>query len=478
MRVRATTLIALSCVSCATFGAPRHERTNVLFIIADDLTASALACYGNEQCKTPNLDRLARRGVRFTRAYCQYPVCGPSRAALMSGLYPQANGVQSNGGAGKLAEALGERPTLGQHFIENGYYTARVSKIYHMRVPGDITAGVDGPDHVASWTERFNCKGPEWMTAGDFEALSNERLKRDPDKHYGLGFGTAFYVVRASPDAARQADAQAADKAIELLRAHRDEPFFLALGLVRPHVPLVAPESYYRSYPAQQMKLAPSREGDQDDIPEAGISHYTSERRGLEDPETKRKVLSAYYAAVTFMDSQVGRVLDELDALGLAQNTVVVFSSDHGYHLGEHDFWQKLSLHEESARIPLIIAAPGVAPAECASLVEQIDLYPTLAELAGLAVPPHCQGKSLTALLDHPSRSVRDAAYTLCMGAHLLRTEHWAYMEYADGEIELYDMRADPLQFTNLARIPEHAGTVRELGRRLQAKLARLLPES
>jgi iduronate 2-sulfatase len=457
--------------ACVSVSAPAEERPNVLFLIADDLSSFALSSYGNEQCSTPNIDRLARRGVRFTRAYCQYPVCGPSRAALMSGLYPQANGVLGNGDAGKLTKALEGRPSLGEHFIAQGYYSARVGKIYHMSVPGDITAGVDGPDHAASWTERFNCPGPEWGTAGVHEHLSNETLRRDPDKHYGLGFGIAFYTVRASPGAARQPDEQAADRAIELLRLHRDEPFFLAVGFVRPHVPLVAPESYYEPYPPEGMQLAPSVAGDWDDIPEAGISHYNSVRRGLEESGTKRKVLSAYYASVAFMDEQVGRVLDELEALGLAENTIVVFTSDHGYHLGEHDFWQKLSLHEESARIPLVVAAPGVAPTESDALVEQIDLFPTLVELAGLPVPPHCQGESLADVLAGSTAGVREAAYSMTRSGHLLRTQRWAYMEYADGEAELYDMLADPRQFKNLARAPEHVATVETLAGELQAKL-------
>ena len=199
------------------------DRPNVLFIISDDLAAGALACYGNEQCSTPHIDRLAAAGTRFTRAYCQFPVCGPSRAALMSGLYPPTIGMRGNGDSRRFTEVLGERPSMTQHFRNNGYYTARVSKIYHMRVPGDITAGVDGPDHAASWTERFNCQGPEWMTEGEHEHLTNEKLNRDPHKHYGLGFGGAFYVVRGASDGAEQPDTQAATKAIELLEASESE---------------------------------------------------------------------------------------------------------------------------------------------------------------------------------------------------------------------------------------------------------------
>jgi len=449
-------------------------KLNVLFIIADDLTADGLACYGNAQCKSPELDRLASAGVRFTQAYCQYPVCGAARAALMSGRYAQAVGVTGNGAASKFTQNMGARQTMAQRFKDAGYFTARVSKIYHMRVPGDITAGVDGPDHAASWTERYNCQAPEWMTQGQHEHLTNEKLRRDPDRHYGLGFGGAFYVVRGESDGAEQPDVQAATKAIELMKAHRNEPFFLAVGLVRPHVPLVAPASYFKPYPAAQMKLAPKIEDDQKDIPSEGLSG-TSRSRGLQGKLLKQqKVLTGYYAAISFMDAQVGRMLKALDDLKLRKRTIVVFCSDHGYHLGEHDMWQKMSLHDESARVPLIISAPGFKPAVCKSLAEQIDIYPTLATLAGLTVPAHCQGVSLTPLLKDPQATVRDSAYCLRRGAHLLRTPRWAYMSYPRGGKELYDMQADPRQYKNLAGDPQHAATLADLQQQLTAKLKQI----
>jgi len=462
--------LALALAGCA---APR-TKPNVLFLISDDLSAEALACYGNAQCATPNIDRLARRGVRFSRAYCQYPVCAPSRAAIMSGMYPQAIGVDGNGGARKFDENLGERPSMGEHFKGAGYFSARVSKIYHMRVPGDITAGVDGPDHADSWDERYNCQGPEWATPGLHAMLSNETLNPVPDKHYNLGFGTAFYSVRARADGPRQPDAQAADKAIELLRAHQGEPFFLAVGFVRPHVPLVSPAEFYAPYRTADLSLPDTQAADWDDIPKPGISGYNSAARGLDVADRKREVLQAYYAAVTFMDAQVGRVLDELDDLGLADDTIVVFASDHGFHLGEHDFWQKLSLHEESARIPMIFAGPGIEPGESGALVEQIDLYPTLASLTGLGIPDHCQGQDLSSVLQRDEESVREAAYCLKGGAHLLRTKDFAYIEYQQGEVELYDMRSDPQQFTNLAEVASYAETRAALAEALRRKLAEI----
>jgi len=451
------------------------DQPNVLFIISDDLGSQSLGCYGNTQCKTPNIDALAARGVRFNRTYTQYPVCGPSRAALMSGMYAQVIGVTSNGASNRFTKNLGNRPSMSQHFINHGYHAARVSKIYHMRVPGDITAGVDGPDHAASWTERFNCRAPEQWTQGKHEHLTNERLKPDPKRaiHYGLGYGGAFYVVRGESDGAEQADHKAAAKAVELLqqRAKDQKPFFLAVGLVRPHVPLVAPASFFESYVADQMKLPPGMANDWDDIPKAGISK-NSVRSGLTTKLKKQQVLEAYYASVTYMDAQVGKIVRAVDRLGLRDNTIIVFTADHGYHLGEHEFWQKMSLHEESTRIPLIIHTPGRKPGESPALSQQIDIYPTLAELCGLPVPKHVQGKSLVAAMDDPQHVVHESVYCLRgRNDHLLRTDRWALIRYGNGSKELYDMRTDPYQFKNLATDPAHKTTLTELLSQLDSKL-------
>ena len=278
-----------------------------------------LSCYGNRQCQTPAIDRLAAQGLRFERAYCQFPVCGPSRAALMSGMYPQAIGVTGNGSSARFTANLGQRPSFAEHFKDHDYFTARVSKIYHMRVPGDITAGVDGPDHTDSWTQRFNCQAPEWMSRGGHSHLSHEQLRRDPDQHYGLGFGSAFYVVKGETDGADQPDVLAADKAIELLADRGESPFFLAVGLVRPHVPLVAPAEFYEPYPPSEMQLPPRWSDDWSDIPRAGISHNSARIGVAGNDDKQRQILSAYYASVAFMDHQVGRIVSALDRLGITE---------------------------------------------------------------------------------------------------------------------------------------------------------------
>lgn len=466
--------LLLSCHTPRKTQDPLNSRPNILFVIADDLSAEALGAYGNRQCRTPNIDRLASQGIRFTRAYCQYPVCGPSRAALMAGMYPLKMDIMGNGASDKIQEVLRDKPSMAEHFKQNAYHTTRLSKIYHMRVPGDITAGVDGPDHAASWSERHNFQGAEWMTEGERIHLSNEKLKFQPDVHYNLGFGSAFYVVKGESDGREQPDFRATSKAIEIMKQHRknpEQPFFLAVGYIRPHVPLVAPASAYEPYTPSEMELPEKVAGDQGDIPKMGTPR-TSTSLGIEPGDQQQEVLSAYYASVSFMDQQFGRLLDALDAEGLAENTIVVFTSDHGYHLGEHDFWQKWSLHEESIRIPLIIAGPGIEFSESDALAEQIDLYPTLAQMAGLPLPPHVQGKSLVPLFNDPKASVREAAYSVTNNGSVIRTPEWAYMKYKDGSEELYDMNKDPQQYSNLAKIPNYQSKRDELRQLLQEKEA------
>src|SRR6478609_1606987 len=378
--------------------APAADRSqpNVLFIISDDLTATALSCYGNKICQTPNIDRLAAQGTRFTRCFCQGTYCGPSRASLLSGYYPHATGVL---GYTSPRPAIGERATWPQHFKNAGYYTARVSKIYHMGVPGGIEEGGDGRDHnggdgaddPASWTEKFNSPGPEWKALG-----TGETLEGNPDGKKPVVGGNTFVVVEADGDDLVHSDGKTATKAVELIEKHAGQPFFLAVGFVRPHVPFVSPRKYYEPFlPYDSMTLPPKIAGDWDDIPKPGINYKTSENMKM-DVRRQKKAVGGYYAAVTFMDAQVGKVLDALEKSGQADKTIVIFTSDHGYHLGEHDFWAKVSLRDESAMVPLIISVPGKKPAVCHSLVELIDLYPTIARLCGLETQDRLQGNDFS----------------------------------------------------------------------------------
>ena len=449
---------------------------NVLFIISDDLTYTALSCYGNEVCQTPNIDRLADRGVRFTRAYCQGTYCGPSRASFMSGYYPHATGSL---GYANPRPKIGDRATWSQHFKDNGYYAARVSKIYHMGVPGGVEYGGDGRNHdhyngaddEASWTERYNSPGPEWKAKGD-----GETLEGNPDGKKPVVGGNTFVVVEADGDDLVHSDGKTAQKAAALLKKHKDERFWLGVGFVRPHVPFVAPRKYYPPFkPYDKMVLPPKIPGDWADIPKPGINYKTSENMKM-DIRRQKKAMGGYYASVAYMDAQVGVVIDALEENGLADDTIVIFTSDHGYHLGEHDFWAKVSLRDESSGVPLIICVPGKKPAVCNSLVELLDLYPTTAALCGLPAQDRLQGKDISSLLDDPDQEVRDAAFSVApmRKGFLLRTQEHTYIQYgedAKGGIELFDLKKDPNGYTNLVNDPAHAETVTSFRKQMDQKL-------
>jgi len=284
--------------------------------------------------------------------------------------------------------------------------------------------------------------------------------------------GNTFVVVAADGDDMVHSDGKTSAKACELIAQHKDKPFFLAVGFVRPHVPFVSPKAYHKAFPWEAMVLPGKIPDDWDDIPKPGINYKTSVNMQM-DVTRQKKAIAGYYAAVTFMDTQVGKVLDALERAGLHDKTIVIFTSDHGYHLGEHDFWAKVSLRDESAQVPLIISVPGRKPAVSHSFVELLDLYPTTASLCGLEIPARLQGKDLTPVLDNPAYEVRDTAFSVAGTSKglLLRDDHWAFIQYgedAQSAVELFDMKMDPKQYTNLANSPAHASVVASF----KAKLA------
>tara|TARA_R110000851_G_scaffold109631_3_gene232063 strand:- start:3694 stop:5172 length:1479 start_codon:yes stop_codon:yes gene_type:complete len=446
----------------------KSNKPNVLFIIADDLTATAVSSYENKMSHTPNIDNLAAEGTKYTRAYTQYPVCGPSRASLMFGYYP--NATTTYGYVSGRENVGPSRKSLTQLFKDNGYYTARVSKIYHMGVPIDIETGSNGQDDEASWTERFNSQGPEWTAEGEAELVQNNPYGLKPRKG-----GNVMTIVKADGDDLAHSDGKTAEKAVELIKQHKNNPFFLAVGLVRPHVPFVAPSKYFEPYPHEQMVLPPKVENDWDDIPARGINYVTSVNGEMSE-EQEKKAVAGYYASVAYMDAQVGKILKTLKEEGLEDNTIVVFTSDHGFHLGEHRFWMKVSLHEESVRVPLIIKVPGKAPAVCNSFSELLDLYPTLADLAGIEASKGLQGKSLVKTLNNPQVEVRDFAFSVSQGgkSFLVRNHKWAYIQYdedAGAGMELFDMEYDTKQYNNLAHNPAYDDVVQEMQLKLTEKL-------
>ena len=457
------------------------QKPNVLFIISDDLN-TRIGPYMEIANHTPQLDRLAAEGVRFTRTYCQFPLCGPSRASLMSGLYPESNGVLNNndqpGSYRAETPSLADHPSLAGHFREQGYYTARVSKIYHMGVPGGIERGDPGGDDPDSWDYAYNVLGPETLSPGTLELLS------PGNPHYGSNF--ARMILKDGTENT-QTDYLAVSQAIAILENRAGEqiprgtnkqkvkpgaPFFLAVGLVRPHVPLIAPENCFTPYPEEEMRLPPLKIAD--NVPDEALRRQNMKIWKMNDLQ-KKQTIGAYMASVRFMDQQVGRLLDALDRLGLREETIVVFVSDHGYNLGEHDCWSKVSLWEGSVRIPLIISDPGSMESRgttCKTITQLIDLYPTLSELCGLQEeqPGILQGKSLYAYLKgEPSGSSESFAYTVSYGgsAASIRTERWRYTRWgegvATGNEELYDHLEDPEEHVNLAHDPELKQELTEL---------------
>jgi arylsulfatase A-like enzyme len=481
----------LTLGSAITSFAQQNEETrrpNILLIVSDDLN-TRIGPYMDIDNHTPHLNRLAAEGVTFSRAYCQYPVCGPSRSSFMSGLYPETNGVLSN--TGRLGNYRVETPELSDHpsmagfFRERGYYTARVSKIYHMGVPGGIERGAAGPDDPDSWDYAYNVLAPETLCQGELELLS------PINTHYGGNFSKM--IIPNELDYT-QADYLAASQAIAILenragkvpedgtnlqRLKRDDPFFLAVGFVRPHVPFVAPERNFELYPLDEMELPPVVVGD--NVPDEALRRQNDRIFGMDEIQ-KRKVIRSYMASVRFMDEQVGRLLDALDRLGIRDETIVIFLSDHGYNLGEHDCWSKVSLWEGSVRAPLIVSVPGSEFKDnhgttCKSIVEFIDLYPTVVDLAGMfsEIPEILQGKSLMDYIKDSDIIDPDSyAYSVTNGgqAGFLRTDRWRYSRWGEGiepgNEELYDHDNDPEEHVNLADDPGKLNVLEEMRKKYE----------
>ena len=432
---------------------PAERVTNILLIMSDDLKASALPAYGNTVCKTPNIDRLAKSGMVFERAYCQGLACSPSRPSMLRSIYPKSKATA---------------PTIGEHLQKHGMHTARVGKIFHMPVPHAQLDGSNGRDVAECWTERYNTKTAETFSPGLYRLLNSDIVTRKIEGRDAKGPNRMWATVETDKeDGSDQADYMVATKAVELLRERKKagKPFFLGVGFVRPHFPMVQPKKFFNMYPQQKMKIPPLIQGDLDDIPPAGRG---SDGKGLNEMEqSRRRMWQAYYGSVTFMDEQLGKVLDELDRLGLAGNTIIVLWGDHGFHLGDLGIWTKHTNYEQANRIPIFMVAPGVTKPRSSTkqLAESVDIFTTIAELAGLPAPSGPQpisGKSLVPVLKDPNHRVRDHAFHCyprgkAMG-RAIRTERYRMVEWKkpgakpeSAEYELYDYQEDPLERKNLA---------------------------
>ncbi len=478
--------------------APPARRPNVLFIVADDLN-TRIGCYGDPIVKTPSLDRLARAGVRFERAYCQFPLCNPSRVSLLLGRYPTTTETVDFAWPALLGR---DWVTLPEHFRQSGYRVRLLGKVYHYDkdLMGRWSAEeAPGDEYPPPWSA-----GKQWVRESqdihahmlaDLGRYEPHRTLTVPPPKFAAMLRTWANVfgpvsekeereaLAKKPKAYEwPADVKNAKAAIELLQAWKDsdQPFFLALGFYKPHVPLRAPKRFFDRYDPDKITLpvdfAPTPTAS-DSVPiyavRPNLDLFLDERV---TEKRAREAIAAYYACTSFMDEQLGRVLEALDRFGLSDRTIIVIWGDHGWHLGEKGMWAKGTLFEPSAHAPLIIVDPRrkTAGLACARVVEFVDVYPTLVELCGTRRPPGLEGQSLVPLLDDPAAAWNRPAFTLVAREDWLgrsvRTERWCYTEWDYGRrgAELYDLQADPNELNNLAKDPDVSGVVAELRKLLR----------
>ncbi len=471
--------VALSLVDASR--ATAAPKLNVLFIATDDWNAS-LACYGTPDMVTPNVDKFAKSAVQFNRAYCQFPLCNPSRSSMLTGRYPTTTGVLDNEGA--FRETHPDWVTLPQFFKNHGYITAATGKIYH--------GGIDDPD---SWTETVKPVPGKQRATDDQKAASaddrgriqatfvaapakaKKKSKQDPEK--------SDRAVVLEGDGQSHIDYHTAESGIALLEKYKDQQFFIAVGFHKPHSPPTAPQKFYDLYDASKIALPPDfqpRPTVPEGFPAASIPLRNGDLFINRDasPEAAREMIRPYRASCSWTDWNVGRVLDALDSLKLADNTVVVFFGDHGYHLGEKGKWSKHgSLFEVGARVPLVIRVPGAAGngKVCEKPVQLLDVYPTLVEACGFSVPSDLEGHSLMPLVNDPNTAWSHAGLTVKYSGQFgrsIRTDRWRYSDWEDGAAGavLFDEQNDPHEMENLVADPKYADVLSDL----KSRLARELP--
>ena len=469
------------------------RKRNVLFIAVDDLRPE-LGCYGVPVIKSPNIDALARRGTVFNRAYCQQAVCSPSRTSLLTGRRPDTTKIYDLQTHFRLT--LPDVITLPEHFKTHGYHTLGFSKIYH--------GGLDDPRSwsVPHWTPG----GPGYAKPETLEFLQKERqrllkegrdlrtrvLEKDPETGIALKVSQPRFRVRGpsweDPDVPDDTlpDGKTADAAIQALRTIKDKTFFLAVGFLKPHLPFVAPKKYFDLYPFESLSLA-ANPFPPKDCPDIALTNW-GELRAYSDIPQKgdlsrnkaTELIRGYYAATSYVDAQIGRILRELDELGLRDNTVIVLWGDHGWHLGEHGLWCKHTNFENATRSLLILSAPGQKNAgeKTNALAEFVDIYPTLCELCDLPIPKGLEGTSLAPVMKNPHRPWKKAAFSQyprgkVMG-YSVRTDSYRYTEWAEPRkdpvgVELYDHRTDPAENVNIADRAENKALVENLSKTLRA---------
>ena len=487
-------LIVALCVNVISFA--QQKKMNVLFIASDDMS-SDLNTFGNPDVFTPNFDRLAEMGVVFNKAYNQAPLCAPSRASLMTGYLPDKTGVYDLGPT--FREALPNAITLSQMFKNNDYYTCRIGKIYHQGVPNEI--GQAGHDDPESWTMTYNPIGKdktdEYKLVADVPILGTYLAMdcTDDELTDAISTNVALSILRQRTG---NATASAYDGYIQ--GRVNPQPFFIALGFFRPHIPYMAPKKYFDMYPLNKIKLYKNPENDWDNKPHAAA--WTLPLNGDTSEEQQKKAIQAYYACITFIDAQIGKLLNGLEEFGLMENTIVIFWSDHGYNLGEHGQWQKQTLFEKSSKQPLLISVPGFPKGTATdAIVQMVDIYPTLAEITGFDAPDDLAGHSLVPLLKDPDAEWNYPAFTLqirtlnpnaregqskysfnpnvrsnnrTIFGRSVRVKRYRYTEWDEGKLgsELYDYETDPKEFNNQANNPDYKSIVKELSEILHSNFS------
>jgi iduronate 2-sulfatase len=462
-RIVSVAVATVLLVAAAANGAKK----NVLFIAVDDLNCR-IGCYGDPIAKTPHIDRLAKRGVMFRNAYCQYPLCNPSRASLMTGLRPDTTRVYDL--QVDFRSTVPDVVTLPQLFRKNGYFVARVGKLYHYGVPREI--GTDGKDDAQSWEYKFNPIGRDKTEQSKIHLLTTGGYTNT------IGFGMAWLDMDG-PDE-DQTDAKGVSETIRLLEQHKDKPFFIGMGFFRPHTPWIAPKKYFDLYPPESITLPARDPASEKALPDIA-RNIRPDDYGLSEKDLKDCV-RAYYASVSFVDAQIGRLTEALERIGLSDSTLIVLWSDHGFLLGEHGQWQKQLLFDPSPHTPLVIYDPAAKGngAACDRPVELLDLYPTVADWAGLEKPQVLEGHSLQPLLespmsaewDHPafSQVTRMKNKKRIMG-YSVHNERYRYTEWDAGRegVELYDHQSDAAELHNLAEDPAAKTIVTDMQRQLRS---------
>ncbi|MBK1879005.1 sulfatase [Pelagicoccus mobilis] len=469
-------ILSLSIPFVFAFG--KSEQPNVLFIVCDDLNTH-VSTSGYEHIKTPAFDKLAETGMTFNRAYCQYPVCNSSRTSFLHSLYPQSSGVVSN--KVDIRETRPGTVSMPQLFKENGYWTAATGKVYHnlKSTPGKDTWDEshwfdnDEMPMVIPVREAFEKKhGP---------VTDRKNVKKWKEIYYDIATQTKNQKPGYGPSGLRDdqhKDGKNALKVIEWLEKESfgDKPFFISLGIHKPHGPFLAPDKYFDLYPKDELQFSLASKDFWKQAPrEAGTKRYEGFdfEFGVENDALRRANMQAYHACISFIDAQIGLVLDALEETGKADNTIVVLISDHGYHLGDHFMWGKVTLFEICARVPMLVRAPGITRpgSKSEGLVELLDIFPTLTEICGLEDPEHVQGQSFLRNMKNSEADGKEVVYTVVTrGKNLgqaVRTERWRYAKWSSGE-ELYDLKKDPGELKNLAGSPEHAGILQKMRNHLE----------